>query len=209
MQIPDATFSPPARRAFAGRVLERLLNRGVALDPALREQLVSIDGRRVQMFLSGPDLRFNVRVQGDRLHVEAPDAADLSIASTPGGLLGMAARRGVGGSTPGKVEIAGDAELAQRLQRLMTAYAPDFEAALAQRFGVVLGVPLARGLHGAVERIRRHARDAVQDGAEWLRDETRQTPARHEVDDWLDGVDDVRERADRLAARLARLESKS
>ncbi|MDN5925243.1 MAG: SCP2 sterol-binding domain-containing protein [Xanthomonadales bacterium] len=208
MQAADARFPPPAMRAFAGRMLERMLNRGVALDPALRESLAALDGQRVQLFLRGPELRFNVRVDADRLRVEAPAEADLTIASTPGGLLGMAARRGGSSTASGKVAIAGDAELAQRLQHLMAAYTPDFEAALANQFGDVLGVPLARGLHAAVQGLRRHARNAAEDSADWLRDESRQTPPRHEVDDWLDGVDSVRERADRLAARLQRLEAK-
>jgi ubiquinone biosynthesis protein UbiJ len=43
--------------------------------------------------------------------------------------------------------------------------------------------------------------------AEYLQEEGRDVPARVEVEEFLEGVDQLRESADRLEARLARLEA--
>ena len=55
-----------------------------------------------------------------------------------------------------------------------------------------------------------HARETAahltQDGAAWLRDETRIAVAPGEVEGFLDDVDALRERSERLEARLSRLE---
>jgi ubiquinone biosynthesis accessory factor UbiJ len=55
-----------------------------------------------------------------------------------------------------------------------------------------------------------HARETsshlTQDGAAWLRDEARIALAPGEVESFLDEVDALRERTERLDARLARLE---
>jgi ubiquinone biosynthesis protein UbiJ len=104
------------------------------------------------------------------------------------------------------VEIAGDADLARRLQKLADRFAPDFEEAFARTFGDVLGVPLAKVVRRALLHAKDSAGHLAEDGAAWLRDETRVAVAPGEVEDFLDGVDALRERSERLEARLARLE---
>jgi ubiquinone biosynthesis protein UbiJ len=66
-------------------------------------------------------------------------------------------------------------------------------------------VPLARAIAKGLRHARESAAHFTEDGADWLRDEARLTPAMGEVDDFLDGVDALRERTERLEARLARL----
>jgi ubiquinone biosynthesis protein UbiJ len=132
----------------------------------------------------------------------------LRIEATPGSLLALALD-GDAQVAPGSVEIAGDAALARQVEKLLRGYAPDLEAAFAERFGEVAGVPLARGLTGALSTLRRRGRAFAEDAADWARDEARLTPARADVEDFLDGVDALRERVDRLESRLGRLEPKT
>ena len=117
----------------------------------------------------------------------------------------MLFRRDEDGIAPGKVEIAGDAELARRLEKLASRFAPDFEEAFARSFGDVLGVPLARAIRGGLGHLRESAVHLTEDGADWLREEARIALAPGEVEEFLDGVDQLRERSERLEARLARL----
>jgi ubiquinone biosynthesis protein UbiJ len=107
---------------------------------------------------------------------------------------------------PGKVEIAGDAELARRLEKLASGFAPDIEEAFARTFGDVLGVPLAKAFRDGLTHARDTASHLTQDGAAWLRDEARIALAPGEVEGFLDDVDALRERTERLESRLARLE---
>lgn len=199
---------PRPLRVLAGRALETALNRAVALDPETRESLKAMQGHRVNLHLRGPELALVIAVHDSRLKVEPPDEgveASLRVSASPGGLLGMALRAGSDTVAPGKVTIAGDAELARRLEKLARGYAPDFEEAFARTFGDVLGVPLARALRRALSHVHDSGRHAVEDGADWLREESRLAVSAAEMDGFLDDVDALRERAERLEARFNRL----
>jgi ubiquinone biosynthesis protein UbiJ len=205
------TWLPRPLRVLAGRALETALDHVLDLDPDTRARLAALDGRRVELHLRGPELALAVAVQGERLRVGPPgedaQGGRLKVAASPGSLLAMVLRRGDdGAAAPGKVEIAGDAELARRLERLASQFAPDFEEAFARSFGEVLGVPLAR----AVRRVLAHARESAshlaEDGADWLREEARVAVHPAELEGFLDGVDALRERSERLEARLERLQ---
>jgi ubiquinone biosynthesis protein UbiJ len=203
--VPNAWLPQPLRK-LAGRALETALNHTLSLDPDTRQKLSVLEGRSIQLHLRGPELALGVTVESQRLKVGPPqDASQLRVAASPGSLLAMALRRGDEGVSPGKVEIAGDADLARRLEKLASTFQPDFEEAFARSFGDVLGVPLARAIAKGLRHARESAAHFTEDGADWLRDEARLTPAMGEVDDFLDGVDALRERTERLEARLARL----
>ena len=198
---------PQPLRKLAGRALETALNHALSLDPDTQSRLAALDGRSVQLQLRGIDLALAITVEGDRLKVgPAPEASDLRVAATPGSLLSMLFRRHSDGMAPGKVEIAGDAELARRLEKLASGFAPDFEEAFTRTFGDVVGVPLAKAVRNGLTHARETASHLSQDGAAWLRDETRIALAPGEVESFLDEVDALRERTERLDARLARLE---
>jgi ubiquinone biosynthesis accessory factor UbiJ len=203
--IPNAWLPQPLRK-LAGSALEAALNHTLSLDPDTQQKLAALAGRSIQLHPRGPELALRVTVEGDRLKVGPPqDVNQLRVAASPGSLLAMALRRGDEGVSPGKVEIAGDADLARRLEKLASVFQPDFEEAFARGFGDVLGVPLAQAIAKGLRHARESAQHFTEDGADWLRDEARLTPAMGEVDDFLDGVDALRERAERLEARLARL----
>jgi ubiquinone biosynthesis protein UbiJ len=199
---------PQPLRKLAGRALETALNHALSLDPDTQARLATLDGRSVQLHLRGVDLALAITVEGSRLKVgPAPDSSDLRVAATPGSLLSMLFRRhGDESMAPGKVDIAGDAELARRLEKLASGFAPDFEEAFTRTFGDVLGVPLANAVRDGLAHARDTASHLSQDGAAWLRDETRIALAPGEVETFLDEVDTLRERTERLDARLARLE---
>jgi ubiquinone biosynthesis protein UbiJ len=198
---------PQPLRQLAGRALETALNHALSLDPDTQAKLATLDGRSVQLELRGLELALAVTVHGNRLNVgPAPASSDLRVAATPGSLLSMLLRRHGDGVSPGKVDIAGDAELARRLEKLASGFAPDFEEAFTRTFGDVLGVPIATAVRDGLAHVRDTATHLGQDTAAWLRDESRLALAPGEVEAFLDDVDHLRERTERLEARLARLE---
>jgi ubiquinone biosynthesis protein UbiJ len=203
---PSPNLLPRPLRRLAGRALETTLNHVLSLDPDTRTKLSALDGRSVQLHLQGLDLALAVTVEGSRLRVgPAPERSDLRVAATPGSLLSMLLRRNHESLPPGKVDIAGDAELARRLEKLATHFAPDFEEAFTRSFGDVVGVPLAKAVREGLVHARESASHLAQDGAAWLRDETQIAVAPGEIESFLDEVDHLRERTERLEARLARL----
>ena len=206
METGQSFRVPRPLRVLAGKALERALNRALRLDPAAAARLGGLDGQSVELHLDGPELALRVWVDGDALRVGPPaEAASLRVRTTPGAVLAMAldARHEV---PPGKLQISGDAGLARQMEGLLKNWQPDLEAALSGIFGDVAGVPIARAVSGTARSARRRAADLREDGAASLRDEARLTPSRAEVDDWLDGVDQVSELSERLEQRLTRLE---
>ena len=191
-----------------GRLLERVLNRALALDVPTRERLAALEGRRIGVELRGLNLDLVICVREARLcvgpHWDAP--RDLNLRAAPGSLLAMVLRRGEDSVVPpGKVEISGDAELARRVEKILRGFRPDIEEVFARTFGDVLGVPLARALQRAFVWGRESAQALVQDTAEFLREESRDLVAPAEMEQFLDDVDGLRERTDRLEARVQRL----
>ena len=209
MTTTPNSWLPQPLRKLGGRALQAAFNHALALDPDTQQQLPALNGRSVQLQLHGPEIAFGITVTDGKLQVgPAQDDASLRVAATPGSLLGMLLNRDSDHVAPGKVEIAGDADLARRLQKLASAFAPDFEEAFARTFGDVLGVPIARAVREGLSHMHDTATHLREDGADWLRDEARLALAPGEVEGFLDGVDTVRERSERLQARVARLSAR-
>jgi ubiquinone biosynthesis protein UbiJ len=210
-KAPNAWIPHPQRK-LGGLALTLALNRLVALDPDTRGAIAKLEGRRIGVHLRGPDIAFSIAARNGTLQIEPPpdagddgNANDFEVNATPGSLLAMALNRDGEASPAGKVEIAGDAELARRVQKLARDYKPDFEAAFATVFGEVAGTAIARALRDAAKWAGESARHFRDDGVDWLRDEARLTVPHAEMNAFLDDVDALRERVDRLDARLERL----
>lgn len=193
--------------AALGGLLESALNRAIALDPDTAARIRALDGRALTVDFANTPFALRLVVDGERLRVGPAfeGTSALRVAATPGALLAMALRRGDDGAAPGKVEIAGDADLARRLEKIAGGFAPDFEEAFARAFGDTLGVPLAQGFAKALTFARERGEALLHDTADYLRDESRDAVAPGEMEAFLDDVDALRERGERLEARVARL----
>ena len=205
-------------KPLAGRTLEAALNRALALDEDTRAALRPLDGRRVAVRLASPvgeqaPLALQVKVDGERLVVGPVEEgeADLSVRSTLGGLLSQLpaligiASRNDDAPPVGRMRIEGDAELARRLQKLAAGFDPDWQRPFASVFGDVLGVQVANAFAGALRQARAAAGDGAETMAEYLTEESRDVVPRAELDAFHDDVDALRDDAERLAARIARL----
>lgn len=199
----------PLRAALpaAGRALEAALDRVLALDPDTRSALAALDGRRIQLELAAPPLTMELRVEGDRLRVGPASATpepDLSLRATVGAVLGRLLPGPEAATGVGRVRISGDAELAQRLQKLARGFDPDFEAAFSRVFGDVLGVQIARTLGAALRQGRALGAKGARDVAEYLVEERRDLVSRPEQEAFFDEVDALRDAVERLEAKLQR-----
>ena len=117
----------------------------------------------------------------------------------------MAAARRSGSAPGGRVRVAGDAELARRLQQLATRFDPDWQQPFVGVFGEVLGVQVAQALRAALAQASRSAKDLAQTAAEYVTEESRDVVPRAELEAFHDDVDAIRDDVERLAARVTRL----
>ena len=215
------TASPFDWKPLAGRALEAALNRAVALDPDTRDALQPLNGRSVVLALDAAEnpLAMRLLVDGDRLRVGPVDAEqtpDLAVRSTLGGVLSfgmqtllpklLGKRDDDEAAVPvGRMRIEGDAELARRLQRLAERFDPDWQQPFIAVFGDVLGVQIANGVAAALRQARVGGQKFAETAAEYLTEESRDVVSRAELDAFHDDVDTLRDDAERLAARIARL----
>lgn len=201
----------PNLKPLAGRALEVALNRALALDPDTRTAIATLDGQRIALTLEAPSLALQIRVDGNRLRVGPVDPAgepDLAVRSTLGGLLAqlpLLARAQRGPAPGGRLRVSGDAELARRLQQLASRFDPDWQLPFVQVFGEVLGVQVANAIRGALHQARTLAGGLARDAAGYVTEESRDVVPRAELDAFHDDVDHLRDDAERLAARIARL----
>lgn len=197
-----------ALKPLAGRALEAALNRAVALDPDTRDALIALDGQRVSLALDAPPVALEIGVHRGYLQVGPPlREADLAVRGSLGGLLGQLpffAEAGRG-RRPGRLHVSGDAELAQRLQKLAAGFDPDWQQPFVAVFGEVIGVQLANAAAAALHGAREAAGGLARSGAEYLTEESRDVVARAELAAFHDDVDALRDDVERLAARVARL----
>jgi ubiquinone biosynthesis accessory factor UbiJ len=211
-------------KPLAGRALESALNRAIDLDPDTREGLRPLEGRSVVLALSAAaateqaPLALRLTVDEARLRVGPVDperTPDLAVRGTLGGMLSFGMRtvlprllgaHGDDEALPvGAMRIEGDAELARRLQRLAERFDPDWQLPFAAVFGDVLGVQIANALAAALRQARDGGRRFAETAAEYVTEESRDVVPRAELEAFYDDIDTLRDDAERLKARVARL----
>lgn len=190
--------------------LETALNAYLGQDAETAATLERIDGRLVAVHLEGLDLEFVLAPETSRLRVYGglDDAPDAVIRATPLALLRVAlAEQPAAALAGGDVRIEGDVEVGERLWGVLRAVEFDWEELMSRYIGDPLAHTLGANARDLGARLRRNFSHALDDLGEYVTEEARLSPARPELDDFLDAVDRLREDIDRLEARLARLET--
>ena len=199
-------------KPLAGRALEAALNRLLALDPDTRAAVSRLDGRRISLALEAPAIAMQISVDGPTLKVgpvSADDEADLGIRATLSGALAQLPFLRASNSPPaGKVRINGDAELARTLQQLVQRFDPDWQRPFADAFGPIIGPQIARGLQEALRSGGSLARKFARDAADFVTEESRDVLGKAELAAFHDDVDQLRDDAERLIARVQRLRTR-
>lgn len=194
-------------KPLAGRALAAALNRLVALDPDTVTALRGLEGQRIGLALEAPPLALDIRVVEGQLEVGPPSAEpELGIRATLSGVLSQLPFLRTPGAPPvGKLRINGDAELARRLQKLAQRFDPDWEKPFAEAFGPLLGPQIASVLREGLKTGMTVAKKFSRDAADYLTEESRDLVGNAELSAFLDDVDELRDRVERLAARMERL----
>lgn len=132
--------------------------------------------------------------------------ADAVISGSPSALIALLrGARPTAAAERSSVKIRGDAEIANLYRQFFIAARPDPEEELSRWIGDAPARSVSRLAGGVLSWVRRARRAAGENIAEYLTEESRDLVARAEVEEFLHGVDEVREAADRVEARLKAL----
>jgi ubiquinone biosynthesis protein UbiJ len=208
----------PATAAWLASV-EALFNRGIDGSTQAAALARRLEGTALQVDIEGMT-RIRAAVAGGRLALMSGEdcgaalaAADATISGSPPALWQLVTgRANQRGATPvaaaRAAQIRGDAEIANLYRELLSVARPDPEEELSRWIGDFPARRLsqfARRLHQATVRVRRTAGENI---AEYLLEEGRDLVNATELEEFLRGVDELRETADRIEARLGRLEQR-
>jgi ubiquinone biosynthesis accessory factor UbiJ len=186
-------------------LLENLLNRALPRSPRARQLCAELSGR--SMVIAVRDIaQLRVRSNGQTLAVALAGAdaaaADATLSGGPLSLLELAGPSAPAVLQRGDVSISGDGELAEKFRELLELLRPDFEEELSLVLGDVPAHQLGRLARGGARWARRALAVTLQNLAEYLGHERADLVPRNEGEQFLRGVDALREGVDRLEKRL-------
>lgn len=190
------------------QAVEPVFETALAFDAAARGRVERLEGRGLEIHVTGLDWHIHlVPAAGRLLLTDAPESPSAAaISGPPASLARLTTTGGTQVLFGGSLHVSGDVQAAKAWKRLFDTLDPDWEEALARVMGDIPAHETARLLRAAGTRAGRIGADRRTDLRAWLVDELEALPARIEVDDWMDAVDRLRADADRLAARVQRLE---
>jgi len=187
--------------------VEAMLNRNIHAQSHASALTGRVEGKSLQVDIEGLT-RLRATACGGRLVLLRGDdtPADAVISGSPAALLrmlGSVARLPTGGSP---AQVRGDAEVAAAFRELLSLARPDFEEELSRTIGDLAARRIGLLARETLSWTRLFARSFGENIAEYLQEESRDLVSKPELEEFMRGVDELREAGDRIAARLKRLE---
>jgi ubiquinone biosynthesis accessory factor UbiJ len=190
--------------------IQALIDRGVAGSPRAQALLRELEGHSLDIEARYTPWRLQLTAVPDRLmldrHPLVPGIA--AISGSPLSLMALARENPQDVVRRGDVVITGDGTVASRFQELLQLLRPDLEEPLSRLIGDIPAYGLGSLLRRAMGYASDSSRTAARNVGEYFTHERRDLVTRAEASEFLDGVDRLREQADRLEARIAALESR-
>jgi ubiquinone biosynthesis protein UbiJ len=186
---------------------EAVLNRNIAASSRAAALAKRLESTSLQVDVDGIT-RVRSTCRGGRLSLLAGDdsPADAVIAGSAPALLQMFRAGTPSARTRTSVQIRGDAEIANLYRDLFTAARPELEEELSRWVGDMPARHLSLLAKSVRSWARRARRTAGENVAEYLQEERRHLVTKAEMDEFLRGVDAVRESIDRIEAKLILIE---
>ncbi|TGN40601.1 ubiquinone biosynthesis accessory factor UbiJ [Marinobacter confluentis] len=202
-------FPGPTLMSAITAVLERGLNRALALDPAGRKALMAALSGPIQFTLEAPlNLTMGLVPAENRVQVvsQPPQAPALELTGRPMAFAALATGDDQVFSQ-GRIRVVGDMALAHQFQRAIDQLDPDWEAAMAERIGDVPAHFLGQRLRGTIKWSRQAFQSLNANVEEYIHEESRSLPGRRELEATFEDIDQVSLRVERLDARIRQIEA--
>jgi len=184
-------------------------NRLLALDPAIIQRCVGLQGRCIAIEFTDLELTLYCHPGnwGIRLSQEAPPGeVDATIAGRLFALLNLSIEDDkISTSIRERVSINGDARVAQQMQKIFTDIDIDWEEVLAQYTGDVLAVQIHQQARKTARFVQQGLNSLMQTNSEYLREEARMTPHQAEFERFQNEVTTIKYDVDRAEARIRQL----
>ena len=201
MQPLDALFTPLVAR----------VNKTLAETTPARQLAAELEGNSFAVRVARSALALTLTVDAGELKAstELGDEPDVLVEGPLSGLAKMAFAGGdMAALTDSGITITGQADLAQKFQRLLTLARPDPEEELAGIIGDAAAHQVGSALRQAADWGRRSGGLIAANLREFLQEEQRDIPSSYEMGRFSRDVQTLRDDVERAEARLDRLERK-
>jgi ubiquinone biosynthesis protein UbiJ len=190
--------------------LESVLNRNIAASSAARKLCKQLEGKVLAVQFTGLPLSIRFLSDGEHMSLDTAqgEAAAATLSGSPLSFMRMAGPAPESALRSGAVHIEGDAEVAQAFSELLQHARPDLEEELSRVVGDVAAHQIGNVARSALAFGRRASDTFARNIAEYLQEEGRDLPTRTEADEFIAGVDQLRDDVDRLDARFKLLNSR-
>lgn len=196
--------------ATAMTLAEESINRLLMRDPVTLDRLAGLSGKVIAVQLSIPALSLYLLPNAEGLQIQSvyDDAADVTLSGGPADFIKLLTSREKSDALFGNgVEVSGDSGLATRLQQILADTRIDWEGVLGDLIGDLPAHQASSLLRWKFDSYRRSGSSFIHNLEEYLTEEARMLPTAPEVEGFLQDVDAMRERVDRLSARIQALHS--
>ena len=191
--------------------VETLINRALREDPATLTRLAKQEGRLLAVEVSNLG-RVNVRLlrDGIALSMTQDSDAEVVLSGTASDFLGLArADDKAHELINSQIDMQSDTELALFLTRTLDKLDIDWEAAIQPLTGSLLAHQVGKGIRGLLKWRTSTGSTYRTAAKEYLEDELNLVTPQPLLDRFAEETDQLRLRADRLAARIAQLENQT
>ena len=189
-------------------LLELACNQALEHDPTTLEKVQSLSGKTVVLHVQ--DFNQNVSVQprefGLELTADAVENPSVTLSAKPPALIKLA-HYGMENADleAGELEIQGDPIIAQKFVKIVSNLNVDWEGLLAEQFGEVPASLFSKGF-SVVQAVAQQGQQNIKNKIQQvLHDDLNLVANADQIEKYLDGVDDLRDKVDRLEVRLNKL----
>lgn len=184
------------------------LARALEDSPRARELCVALEGRRIELNITGFPGPLLLTATGGALHHSSGGTAapaDVTVTASPLALLALARGDTDAALAQGNAAISGDEDLMRQFQELARLLRPDAEAAASRVIGRIPAHLAARAIGALSDWGRQAGESLTRNAADYLAHESRDLVPRAEAEGYLAGVEALRAQAASAEARISRL----
>ena len=187
--------------------LRNLLNRQIERSTPARKALHALANRTLAIRLRNTSLTLCLTVCDEQLELSRDGTIepDVILETTPLGMAELAR----GTLSDGRIEMTGDPVIAEHFQKLLQYTRPDWEEELSRLLGDVAAHQLSNLVRGVLAFGQRAADSMSRNTAEFVQEESRDVPARSEIEQFGESVSSVSEKVEALTRRFEKLMSRT
>jgi ubiquinone biosynthesis protein UbiJ len=186
--------------------INKLINNTLQLDQESLDKLAPLAGKVLAIELTGINQTVYAYMQVDALRLSFSYSGEphTTLIGTPLAFMRFLMQKS-NNTINSDIKINGDPHFAQQLQMILTGLSIDWEEQLSKFIGDNAAHQMGRFGKGLQEWLKDTRAALRTDTKEYLQQETQQLPERHEINNFLNEVDKLRNDVERLAVRIKKL----